>query len=148
VNFLPVLLLAAFVSCAPAYSTSKTNSGDPLAVNGVYIGVFAGGGDQDARVITELARALSAAGFKVTGVKYPDPKGATIKIEGDLTLAQSSEPRPTKFSKAEIRVIDFRSSAVAAKYRFETGNPLEARGAPELARDIAGLLTKDFRQAP
>jgi hypothetical protein len=147
-KFLALLLSLIFVACAPAYSTSKTNSGDPLAVNGVYIGVFAGGGDQDARVIAELPRALSGAGFKVTGLKYPDPRGATIKVEGDLTLAQSSEPRPTKFSKAEIRVIDFRSGAVAAKYRFETGNPLEARGAPELARDIAGLLAKDFRQAP
>jgi hypothetical protein len=148
VKFLPLLLALIFVSCAPAYTTSKTNSGNPLAVNGVYIGVFAGGGDLDAKVIAELTRALASAGFKVTGLKYPDPKGATIKLEGDLTLAQSSEPRPSKFSKAEIRVIDFRSSAVAAKYRFETGNPLEARGAPELARDIAGLLAKDFRQAP
>jgi hypothetical protein len=148
VKFLPLLLALIFVSCAPAYSTSKTNSGDPSVVNGVYIGVFAGGGDLDAKVIAELTRAFASAGFKVTGLKYPDPRGATIKVEGDLTLAQSSEPRPSKFSKAEIRVIDFRSSAVAAKYRFETGNPLEARGAPELARDIAGLLVKDFRQAP
>ena len=147
-KFLPILLLATFVSCAPAYSTSKTNSGEPLAVNGVYIGIFGGAGDLDARVIAELPCALSGAGFKVTGLKYPDPKGATIKLEGDLTPAQSSEPRPSKFSKAEIRVIDFRSGAVAAKYRFETSNPLEARGAPELARDIAGLLAKDFRQAP
>jgi hypothetical protein len=145
---LPLILAVVLASCAPAYSTSKPNSGGATVVTGVYLATFFTEGDLGAQLTTELNKSLTGAGFKVTALRYPDPKGATIKLEGDLTTARGSEPRPTKFSKAEIRVIEFRTGATLAKYRFETSNPLEMRGPTELARDIAGLMKNDFRQLP
>jgi hypothetical protein len=145
---LPLLLTAFFVSCAPAYSVTKPTSTTPVEVTGVYIGVFFGAGDLDGQLLNALPSALTSAGFKVTGVKYPAPKGASVKLEGEISPASSSDPRPSKIAKAVIRVIDFKTAKVVAQYRFETGNPIEMRDPGALAGDIAGLIGRDFKQLP
>ena len=145
-QLLPLLFALLLSACAPAYSVTKPDA--PLEVTGVYVGVFSGAGDLDGALLNALPAALSAAGFKVTGIKYPTPKGASIKLEGELSPASSSDPRPSRFAKAFVRVIEFKSSKTVAQYRFDTSNPLEMRDPSALARDIAGLLAKDFKQLP
>ena len=145
-KLLPLLLALLLTACAPAYSVTKPDTA--LKVTGVYVGVFSGAGDLDGNLMNALPTALSAAGFKVTGIKYPAARGASIKIEGELSPASSSDPRPSRIAKAFVRVIEFRSGKTVAQYRFDTSNPLEMRDPNALARDIAGLLTKDFKQLP
>jgi hypothetical protein len=140
--------LLFFTACAPSYTGTRGENAVQLPVTGVYIGTFFGAGELDYTVLNELPRAIGSAGFKVTNVKYPDPKGASIKIEGDTVAARTNDPRPSRLEAAEVRVIEFKTGRTLIQYRFRAGNLLEERTPSQFANDVAAMLKREFKQQP
>ncbi len=139
-RFLPLLILC-LSACTPSY-TSNSNLTSKIVTTGFFMPNLSG--DLIFETMTELRFAIRKTGLPMLDIRYPDAKGATHKIEGDLVALRENGLRPNKLEKAEIRIIDLRTGKVVAIYRMEPQNPFQVRTPAQFSADIAGFIAKEF----
>lgn len=141
VKRLLIPLLLSLSACAPPY-VSNSNLTAKVVTTGFYMATLRG--ELVYETINEMRYAIRKVGFPMLDVRYPDARGATHKIEGDLVALRDNNPKPTKLEKAEIRIIDLRTGKLVTKYSMSPENALQVRSPAEFSADIAALIERDF----